>query len=67
MVPTIAATKVEIEGLKRACKRDSIALVQVLSSLEKQLAANGGSATLQKEFEKLCRNLNSLLLNMTHL
>jgi len=48
MVPTIAATKVEIEGLKRACKRDSIALVQVLSSLEKQLAANGASATLQK-------------------
>ncbi|CAL1147018.1 unnamed protein product [Cladocopium goreaui] len=42
---------VEIEGLKRACKRDSIALVQVLSSLEKQLAANGASASLPNEVD----------------
>ena len=36
-------SKVEIEGLKRACKRDSVALVQVLSSLEKLFLANGAT------------------------
>eukprot|EP00435_Cladocopium_sp_Y103_P032803 s2_g8.t1 len=41
---------VEIDGLKRACKRDSVALCQVLSSLEKQLA-NGASASLPNEVD----------------
>ena len=62
-------SKVEIEGLKRACKRDSVALVQVLSSLEKLFLANGatGRKTLRGWTGGSAGKINSLLLNMTHL